>query len=393
MEQQRLDPQSLDLTGANILIVDDNPVNLKVLRLTLEEAGYSILVATAGETALRLAAEAAPEAILLDVRMPEMDGYEVCRRLKDDARTQAIPVLFITADQHTEALVAGFDVGGVDYITKPFRKEEVLMRLRTHLSLSRLAGELERKYQELEIENDRKAKELDQARNLQLSMLPTERPDLPHIEIAWYMETATEVGGDYYDYSLSDDGTLTILLGDATGHGLQSGIVVTATKSLFQNLGDHPDIVDTFQIMSRNLKGMNLPRLGMAMAMLKINGYKLRVSSAGIPGILIHRARKDLIEEIEIPGMPLGYIANYDYEEREVEVEPGDTVLLMSDGLPEQRNPPGKMFGFDRAQQSFKEAVADGPEFVCKHLAHKGQDWACEAPQDDDITFVALRLN
>ena len=267
------------------------------------------------------------------------------------------------------------------------------MRLKTHLSLSRLASELEQKYRELETENARKARELDQARNLQLSMLPTERPDLPHIDVSWYMETATEVGGDYYDFSLKDDGTLTILLGDATGHGLQSGIVVTATKSLFQNLADNPNIVDTFQIMSRNLKDMNLQHLGMAMAMLKIKGYALKVSSAGIPGMLIHRATENALEEVEIPGVPLGYTTRFCYEEREIELGSGDTVLLMSDGLPEQRSADGTMVGFDRAHAWFQEVAGQSPEAVCQHLARRGRDWAAGVLQDDDITLVALRVD
>ena len=390
--EQIMELTELDLQGAQGLIVDDNPVNLKVLRQVLEEAGYNILVAINGANALKLAVQGQPEAILLDIRMPEMDGYEVCHRLKADNATNAIPVLFITADDQTEALVAGFDAGGVDYITKPFRKEEVLMRLKTHLSLSRLTNEMTRKNQLLELENERKSRELVQARDLQLSMLPKQQPSLPQVDIAWYMSTATEVGGDYYDYNLADDGTLTVILGDATGHGLQAGIVVIATKSFFQNLANSSAIVDSFQVISRNLKDMNLQRLGMAMVMLKLKDNLLRVSSAGIPGLLIYHCADESIEEVEIPGMPLGYTTQFTYEEREVQLYSGDVVLLMSDGLIEQRNVEGEMLGFSRPQEFFRQVVDQPPDIICQHMAQKGEEWAAGRPQGDDITFIAFRI-
>jgi len=387
-----MESTELDLQGAQVLIVDDNPVNLKVLRQVLEEAGYNILVATNGVNALKLAAQGRPEAILLDVRMPEMDGYEVCRRLKAEEATNAIPVLFITADDQTEALVAGFDAGGVDYITKPFRKEEVLMRLKAHLSLSRLTHELTRKNQLLEGENERKSRELVQARDLQLSMLPKQQPSLPQIDIAWHMETASEVGGDYYDYRVADDGTLTVILGDATGHGLQAGIVVIATKGLFQNLADTFTIVDSFQVISRHLKDMNLQRLGMAMVMLKLKDHLLKVSSAGIPGLLIYHHADQTVEEVEIPGMPLGYTTQFAYEERELQLYSGDVVLLMSDGLIEQRNAEGEMLGFARTREFFHQVVDQPPDIICQHMAQKGAEWAADTPQEDDITFVVFTI-
>ena len=168
--------------------------------------------------------------------------------------------------------------------------------------------------------------------------------------------------------------------------------MVTATKSLFQNLADNPNIVDTFQVMSRNLKDMNLQRMGMAMTMLKISDYVLKISSAGIPGMLVYRAGDGKLEEIEIPGLPLGYTTQFPYEEQQVELERGDTVLLMSDGLPEQRNPAGEMLGFERVQQLFRQIADQAPEAICQYLAQKGEEWAADRPQDDDITFVVFKV-
>lgn len=122
--------------AATILVVDDNPNNLRVLETILVGAGFRILPAVNGGSALRAAQMALPDVVLLDVRMPGMDGYEVCRRLKEVASTRDLPVIFISALQETEDKVQAFRAGGVDYITKPFQSEEVLSRVRTHVELS-----------------------------------------------------------------------------------------------------------------------------------------------------------------------------------------------------------------------------------------------------------------
>ena len=165
----------LDLHGARILLVDDQPANLDVLCELLEAEGYKISMAPNGEIALKIAtrAETVPDLILLDVMMPGMDGYEVCRRLKQDEKTREIPVIFITARDLTEGVLEGFKVGGVDYITKPFRDEEVLVRVETHLRNNRLSRELAEKNEELAEKNRALEEEMAQRKALkgQLSMI------------------------------------------------------------------------------------------------------------------------------------------------------------------------------------------------------------------------------
>ena len=241
-------------------------------------------------------------------------------------------------------------------------------------------------------EDKRRREELEQARSLQLSLLPHDLPIVSAVDLAWYMETATEVGGDYYDYILSEDGTLTITLGDATGHGMQAGTVVTATKSLFQSYSSHPSITETFQVMSRNLKGMNLGRLGMAMNMVKIQDHKLQISSAGIPPALLYRSASKEIVEIEIGGVPLGYSTSFQYEQREYDLNAGDTLVLMSDGLPERLNPDDEELGYPKTQELFAEVAEKSPDEICQHLARGGDEWARGRPQDDDVTFVVLKV-
>ena len=133
-----------------ILLVDDQPANLAVLTAALEPEGYEILAAPSGLVALKIAARALPALILLDVMMPEPDGLETCRQLKAAAATRDIPVIFITAREETAALVAGFAAGAVDFVVKPFRPEEVVARVATHVHISRLTHELQEKNRVLE---------------------------------------------------------------------------------------------------------------------------------------------------------------------------------------------------------------------------------------------------
>jgi DNA-binding NtrC family response regulator len=141
---------------AKILVVDDIVANLRVLRDALEPEGYELAVATDGPTALKVAATSRPDLILLDIAMPDMDGFEVCRRLQENDSVKDIPVIFITARDETDSLVEAFRVGGADYITKPFAREEVLSRVATHLRSSQLTRALVEKNEQLQQEIERR---------------------------------------------------------------------------------------------------------------------------------------------------------------------------------------------------------------------------------------------
>ena len=138
-----------EFRGAEILIVDDQPANLGVLVPALEQKGFQLSIAQSGPEAIDIATGAKTDLILLDIIMPGLDGFETCRRLKQDEATQDIPVIFITAKGETQSVTKGFDVGGIDYIQKPFQIEEVLARVETHLKINRLTQELSHKNNKL----------------------------------------------------------------------------------------------------------------------------------------------------------------------------------------------------------------------------------------------------
>ena len=143
------DIEKIQNSTGKVLIVDDNTANIDVMLTFLEMEGYEISIATSGAMALHVAGHDHPDLILLDVMMPNMDGYEICRKLKKDPTTASIPIIFVTAKKETADIVQGFQCGGVDYISKPYRQEEVLSRVRTHLQLRRLLDNQEQLITEL----------------------------------------------------------------------------------------------------------------------------------------------------------------------------------------------------------------------------------------------------
>jgi len=127
----------------SILLVDDNPTNLQILYQTLEGLGCKLLIAKSGKAALDIAGKAIPDLILLDIMMPGIDGFEVCRRLKFDAATADIPIVFISALGETKDKIKGLQLGAVDYVSKPFQPEEIIARVETHLTIHRLKREVQ----------------------------------------------------------------------------------------------------------------------------------------------------------------------------------------------------------------------------------------------------------
>ncbi|MDE0317059.1 MAG: SpoIIE family protein phosphatase [Candidatus Poribacteria bacterium] len=250
--------------------------------------------------------------------------------------------------------------------------------------------ELER--QLLEVENTRKTEELEEARELQMSMLPQGPPELPNLDVDFEMRPATEVGGDYYDFNLTDDGQLTIAIGDATGHGMNAGLVVSAVKSLFKTSTPEAGNLETLERISQGIKSMNLKRLYMAMTLATFNDNTLTLASAGMPPTLIYRSDENMVEEILLEGMPLGGVIGSERQEATFELKSGDTLLLMSDGLPEMLNPENEMLDYPKTKELFAEIADKSPKTIIKHIFRESTSWADGEPQADDVTLVVIKV-
>ncbi len=244
----------------------------------------------------------------------------------------------------------------------------------------------------LEAENARKSGELEAGRALQLSMLPPALPDVEGLEIAVAMSTASEVGGDYYDFRPAPGGSLVVAVGDATGHGVAAGILVTAVKALFATLGGKTGLAPMLAECDRVLRGMNLKHLRMCLSVARIAARSVTVCSAAMPPLLVWRAGSGAVDEVGAGGLPLGGGLSPAYEEQSAALGPGDTLLFATDGFPELLDPEGKPFGFGGVAEALRAAGGAPACEVVERLTAAAAAWRRDREQADDITFVVVRV-
>src|SRR5438105_10604886 len=206
--------------------MDDTPANLQVLAGMHKDRGYRVRPVPSGKLALLAAGRDPPDLILLDINMPEMNGYEVCEHLKVDDKLKGIPIIFISALTEQLDKVKAFATGGVDYITKPFQMAELHARVETHLKLRRLQIELEEYNRHLELARARLKLDLELARAVQRCFLPRLLPEIPGYEFFAYYESAFEVGGDYYDFIPLPRQRVAVMLGDVAGKGVAAALLM-----------------------------------------------------------------------------------------------------------------------------------------------------------------------
>lgn len=259
-----------------------------------------------------------------------------------------------------------------------------------------LEQERARKEQELQqrlmtVEFERKTVELEEARRFQLSMLPKELPRHEAYDVAVYTRTATEVGGDYYDFHLAD-GVLSVTIGDATGHGAKAGTMVTVIKTLFAGYGGATSPAEFLSDAAEKIKRMDLGRMAMALSLGRFARRSLTLSSAGMPPVLVHRKASSHVEELALAATPLGTLGTR-YEQTTIDLAAGDTVLFLSDGFPELMNDAGQQLGYAAALDAFAEAAKEeSASAVIESLATFAKRWHGDAPPNDDVTFVVVRV-
>jgi len=223
-----------------ILVVDDTPENIQALAGILKDRQYQISVATNGRQALDIIDRVRPDLILLDVMMPEMDGFETCRQLKCNPAWQGIPVIFLTAKTETADIVRGFERGAVDYVAKPFNAHELIARVQTHLQLLRLRNDLAQKNEQLAAANARMRQELEAASRVQRALLPQTPIVSDRVRMSWIYHPSTELGGDSLNFFVLDNRYLVLYVLDVSGHGVQAALLsVSVTQMLIPRPDEH----------------------------------------------------------------------------------------------------------------------------------------------------------
>jgi sigma-B regulation protein RsbU (phosphoserine phosphatase) len=213
-----------------VLIVDDSVDNRRLLVRTLQKSGFELAEAANGKEALSRTREFYPDLILLDIMMPELDGYQVCETLKSDPDTADIPVIFLSAKTETQDKIKGLEIGGVDYITKPFDRGEVLARVRTQLKLRSLMKEILEKQKRLD-------EDLRAAAAIQASLLPQQLPELDGFACAWKFVPCDLMGGDIFNILPLDEEHLAIYMVDVSGHGVPAAMVTVSVSQMLQAHG------------------------------------------------------------------------------------------------------------------------------------------------------------
>ena len=242
----------------------------------------------------------------------------------------------------------------------------------------------------LDAENERRGRELEEARRLQLAMLPEELPRRSGFEVAARMRTATEVGGDFYDASLDANGDLWLVVGDAVGHGARAGTLVAVAKGLHAGLTGIDTPAAALARFDRALRRIGLRRAHLAMVVGRLAGDTLELAAAGMPPVLVRRASGE-VEEVEIASLPLGAPLSQSYEGRRLSLAPGELVLLLTDGLVELPGADGGPAGYAAVRRALEseppspgEPLADWVERFIEHQVGA-------VPPPDDVTLLALR--
>ncbi|MCZ7609626.1 MAG: CHASE2 domain-containing protein [Ignavibacterium sp.] len=243
-----------------------------------------------------------------------------------------------------------------------------------------------------EIENLKKEHEMIEAKKIQLSMLPSSLPKLDSIDIETYMSTAALVGGDYYDFFIDEDGILKFVIADATGHGLKAGTMVTVVKTLFINIREKLELGTALNQMSSIIKKLHLPKLYVCISLFRYKDYELEFTSAGMPPVIIIRAQTSQIETIVLKGMPLGHVENFPYDVRQIDLNPGDILLICSDGLTELFNPQNEMIDPKLISDTLKNNANLTPKEILDSIINLIKCWSASIEPRDDITLILIKV-
>jgi sigma-B regulation protein RsbU (phosphoserine phosphatase) len=397
-----------DRKSDSILVVDDTAANLQVLAGMLKDRGYKVRPVPSGKLALLAARRDPPDLILLDINMPDMNGYEVCEQLKSDDRLCRIPVIFISALAEQLDKVKAFAMGGVDYITKPFQMEELHARVETHLKLRHLQIELEEANARLETVNARMTRDLKSAARIQQTFLP-DRVCVPGLEFAWIYRPCDELAGDGLNIIPLGNGKVGLYVLDVSGHGVTSALLSVTISRLLSPpteassiLIQRSDVSGGFEITPPTEVASRLDKLfpfdsvnnqysTLVYGVLDTATREFRYVSAGHPGpIHLPHGADPVILKCE--GFPIG-MAEEVYVERIVQLGAGDRLYLFSDGIPEAMSPDSQLFGnirlLEAVGQHRLESLSMGLAAILDQIAK----WQVFHKPQDDISLLAVQLS
>jgi serine phosphatase RsbU (regulator of sigma subunit) len=372
-----------DLSECRVLIVDDVKANVDMLVEALR-GEYKLSVALGGEAALRAVEKSPPDLLLLDIMMPGVDGYEVCRRLRADPGSREIPVMFLSSLEDVQDKARGFELGANDYLTKPFEVLEVKARVRSLLKAKAYADAV-REAQE---------RDLTIAREIQLGLLPSDlvsRTKGMGLDVHAVIEPARHVGGDLFEVLRVSDDRLVVAVGDVCGKGITAALFMAVTVTLLRTLARQlqaPDVI--LRRLNDELAAQNPRSMFVTMACLDVSGSRITCANAGHDSALLVGSAPPR-PVFPSTGTVLGLFPDQHYTSETVELAPGETLVLYTDGVTEAADSGKAHFGEERLHACFAQGAGESAAAAVERLLRDVRAFAAGAPPSDDITILALR--
>ena len=395
--------QDIINSTSSILIVDDNMDNIQVLGGILKSEGLDVEFALNGQSALDWAGKQKFDIILLDINMPEMDGYEVCSHIKNDPDNNEIPIIFITANTDSESLIKGFDSGGVDYITKPLIKSELLARVRTQINIKKANDKIRFYLNEIETKNRNISDSINYARNIQNAVLGPFENNFSFLPEHFILFQPKDIiSGDFYRFYKVDNKIIALIM-DCTGHGVPGALMSILGITLLNETVLQEHIIQPDKILNR-LKEKLIKSLGQKQGFSGIkDGIEgsvinydpksrvLQYSGSFNPLILI---RDNEIIEIKADRISIGFSDNdKEFSLKEIDIKENDSVYLYSDGYIDQMGgDENKRFMLKRFKEFIlninKKPMAKQKESLLESF----NIWKGNSDQTDDVLILGIRF-
>lgn len=375
------------LSECRVLLVDDAKANLDILVEGLK-LDHKLSLALNGEMGLQVAARTPPDLVLLDIMMPGLDGYEVCRRLRQMPETADVPIMFLSSLEEVQDKTRGFEAGANDYLTKPFEMLEVKARVRSLLKAKAYSDAVKEQI----------ASELRVAREIQMGMLPH---DFAAVEQAYgvrfgaVLEPAREVGGDLYGVCAAGPGRLVLFLGDVSGKGIPASMFMVRAISLARLLAR--EIAEPERILARlndelaadNPSGMFVTFL---CAVFEPGVHRLTVANAGHCRPVLLRAGEPPVWAVRNLGTALGFEPGLEFERTELTLRERDALVFYTDGVSEAFSPQEECYGNERLLADVGALAGQSASTITIGLLAKVRSFAGTATQSDDIAILTLSI-
>ena len=387
-----------------ILVVDDSEDSRRLIALIFRKAGYEVVEAISGEEALEKVVALAPDLILLDILMPGIDGFEVCRQLKADEATGEIPVIFMSALEEARDKIRGLELGGADYITKPFNRGEALARVRNHLTLRRLTREVQEANRRLRENQERLEGDLRAAAGIQLSLLPRTLPASNRLQMAWKFLPSETISGDIFNVFFLDPEHLGFYMLDVSGHGVPSALVTVSVSQMLQPHGNgilrQPATAPPYyrlpppdEILRRLDQDYPLERFDkyftIFYGIVHLDSDELAYSSAGHPPpVLLRQSGETELLTEGGPIIGLGLDTPFDTGSRKL--APGDKLLLYTDGVLERENGGHHFYGMERFLNTLESVRRQEIPVLLDRVVEDIEAFSGGVRRQDDVTLLGI---